>query len=278
MPTREMVTVKYRNFISAKYRNHGYDSSTDLLIFMFLSRGKDLYFWHMGNLIDSRIQKSKTLQDHWNLLFKEFSEVTLALWPGMEEAIGKEKFRDWEKLFDKMRSGDHSSLDDYFELTRDMGKGDHDYEAQYSDYTFYDTRYDLPPIYETCQLNNLPEDISYDWLLAAEEVSLILGARNVNKDCPECVESKERLDKILKRIRKLKKDKLPQYTHDCTNCLFLGRYNEYDLYSCQSSKETTLLARFGNEGGEYRSLLLELLKSTTSDLWREAKKRYEMES
>lgn len=59
----------------------------------------------------------------------------------------------------------------------------------------------------------------------------------------------------------------PQFTHDCTACVFLGRYsrppgqllftlkNEFDLYFCKASNRCldTVVARFGNEGSEYAS-------------------------
>jgi hypothetical protein len=56
----------------------------------------------------------------------------------------------------------------------------------------------------------------------------------------------------------------PRFTHDCDVCIFLGRFKtsewcgkeeEVDLYVCRPEKneETTLVARFGNEGHEYGS-------------------------
>jgi hypothetical protein len=43
----------------------------------------------------------------------------------------------------------------------------------------------------------------------------------------------------------------PRYAHDCSSCVFLGQFGEYDLYFCPG--ETTLLCRFGDEGHEYKS-------------------------
>lgn len=43
----------------------------------------------------------------------------------------------------------------------------------------------------------------------------------------------------------------PRYDHDCSSCVFLGQFGEYDLYFCPG--ETTLLCRFGDEGPEYKS-------------------------
>lgn len=51
----------------------------------------------------------------------------------------------------------------------------------------------------------------------------------------------------------------PVYQHDCEQCHFLGncRGDEddlvYDLYSCTKGPGPTLIARYGDEGHEYRS-------------------------
>lgn len=44
----------------------------------------------------------------------------------------------------------------------------------------------------------------------------------------------------------------PRYPHDGYNSIFLGHYDQYDLYFSKSSRETTVIARFG-KGGEYAS-------------------------
>lgn len=48
----------------------------------------------------------------------------------------------------------------------------------------------------------------------------------------------------------------PRYEHDCKNCVFLGWYDNYDLYYCPTVKggkdAYTVLARFG-EGNDYHS-------------------------
>jgi hypothetical protein len=52
-----------------------------------------------------------------------------------------------------------------------------------------------------------------------------------------------------------------QFTHDCEDCIFIGRYdwgqyeNEptYDLYVCKSRFGWSSIARHGNEGWEYIS-------------------------
>jgi hypothetical protein len=56
----------------------------------------------------------------------------------------------------------------------------------------------------------------------------------------------------------------PQYKHDCETCVFLGRFTdnstytggvdrEYDLYYHQGTIETTVVARFSDEGSDYSS-------------------------
>lgn len=45
-----------------------------------------------------------------------------------------------------------------------------------------------------------------------------------------------------------------RYQHDCSRCLYLGQFEEYDLYYCeQVIGGQTVLARYGNEGSEYLS-------------------------
>jgi hypothetical protein len=41
---------------------------------------------------------------------------------------------------------------------------------------------------------------------------------------------------------------IPQWDHDC-DCAFLGSFGPVDVYQCG----TTILARYGNAGGEYAS-------------------------
>jgi hypothetical protein len=51
----------------------------------------------------------------------------------------------------------------------------------------------------------------------------------------------------------------PQYTHDCEDCVFLGRFENKDLYFCSQnqgkgiSKMPTIISRFGNEPQNYIS-------------------------
>lgn len=44
-----------------------------------------------------------------------------------------------------------------------------------------------------------------------------------------------------------------RYPHDCSQCVFLGLYQEYDLYYCPQIGLPTVLARYGHEGHEYYS-------------------------
>ena len=50
---------------------------------------------------------------------------------------------------------------------------------------------------------------------------------------------------------------LPRFEHDCKKCHFLGQYEKYDLYWCETPSELktldSLLARYGNDGPEYLS-------------------------
>lgn len=43
----------------------------------------------------------------------------------------------------------------------------------------------------------------------------------------------------------------PRFEHDCQNCIFLGGYEEYDLYFCPQGGLPTIIARTSSEGGDY---------------------------
>ena len=45
----------------------------------------------------------------------------------------------------------------------------------------------------------------------------------------------------------------PRFVHDCDKCTFLGQFLEYDLYYCPQGNIPTVIARFGDEGWDYRS-------------------------
>jgi hypothetical protein len=48
----------------------------------------------------------------------------------------------------------------------------------------------------------------------------------------------------------------PQYIHDCDACRYLGRSDDeiFDLYFCaQSDSSLTVIARFSDEGPDYKS-------------------------
>lgn len=49
---------------------------------------------------------------------------------------------------------------------------------------------------------------------------------------------------------------MPQFTHDSDCCTFLGSYDadrSYDLYACVSETQTSVLARYGDDGPDYTS-------------------------
>jgi len=46
----------------------------------------------------------------------------------------------------------------------------------------------------------------------------------------------------------------PRFQHDCVNCIYLGQFKEFDLYFHQAPVgRPTVLARYGDEGHEYKS-------------------------
>jgi len=59
-----------------------------------------------------------------------------------------------------------------------------------------------------------------------------------------------------------------RYEHDCDNCVFLGRWKEFDLYYCPSaeSNNDNFIARYGT-GGSYLSgysIAIEQYKSASN--------------
>ena len=42
-----------------------------------------------------------------------------------------------------------------------------------------------------------------------------------------------------------------RYKHDCDTCTFLGTIDKYDVYNC---KEDSIIARYGSDGAEYKSV------------------------
>jgi hypothetical protein len=44
-----------------------------------------------------------------------------------------------------------------------------------------------------------------------------------------------------------------RYIHDCKKCVFLGCYEEYDLYVHWDDCEKSVIARYGNDGSQYIS-------------------------
>lgn len=46
----------------------------------------------------------------------------------------------------------------------------------------------------------------------------------------------------------------PRFTHDgCPRCVFLGNWEDHDLYFCPQNGMPTVLARYGDEGSHYLS-------------------------
>jgi len=63
----------------------------------------------------------------------------------------------------------------------------------------------------------------------------------------------------------------PKFKHDCEKCIFLGHYNEKDLYFCdQNSTNPTLIQRYSDDSGDYFSAIAivndSLVQSISPDL------------
>lgn len=47
---------------------------------------------------------------------------------------------------------------------------------------------------------------------------------------------------------------MTRYVHDCENCTYLGEFGTFDLYHCDTGTAfPTVIARYGNEGENYKS-------------------------
>ena len=46
----------------------------------------------------------------------------------------------------------------------------------------------------------------------------------------------------------------PKYIHDCEECIYLGTYNETDLYFCDATP--TVISRYSDNGPDYKSGLI----------------------
>jgi len=55
---------------------------------------------------------------------------------------------------------------------------------------------------------------------------------------------------------------MPKYTHDCDACTFLGTFFDHDVYHCGDTLSRSIVARYGNDGPEYASMPLMVLKSS----------------
>ena len=45
----------------------------------------------------------------------------------------------------------------------------------------------------------------------------------------------------------------PLYEHDCDDCVFLGSFQNADLYYHEGRIETTVIARYSSDGPDYSS-------------------------
>lgn len=52
----------------------------------------------------------------------------------------------------------------------------------------------------------------------------------------------------------------PKFKHDCDRCKFLGHVYGCDMYSCPAELGTVLV-RYGNDGPEYSSCILSVMKN-----------------
>ena len=57
----------------------------------------------------------------------------------------------------------------------------------------------------------------------------------------------------------------PLFTHDCSDCTFLGSYNKHDLYHCMQIVGPTIIARWGDSPTDYCSGVEIAAHATTSD-------------
>jgi hypothetical protein len=75
-----------------------------------------------------------------------------------------------------------------------------------------------------------------------------------------------------------------RYIHDCPDCEYLGSYDRplyepHDLYYCPMADGGTILARYGDDGPEYTSFMLELMLNQgsggnwESPLWEAARRK-----
>jgi hypothetical protein len=68
-----------------------------------------------------------------------------------------------------------------------------------------------------------------------------------SETCPFCLKPKAVQDDFVWNLP-------PRYKHDtCSNCQYLGRFNDYDLYYCEGITTKTVLARFSHEPSGYLS-------------------------
>jgi hypothetical protein len=61
--------------------------------------------------------------------------------------------------------------------------------------------------------------------------------------------------KVLRHFSTTPNNPVMRYTHDCEDCIPLGRHGKYDLYYCKQEAmgRPTLIARWGDNGPDYKS-------------------------
>lgn len=62
----------------------------------------------------------------------------------------------------------------------------------------------------------------------------------------------------------------PRFTHDCSNCRFIGSDDEHDFYYCLRAELDmggSVLARYGDEGPEYTSAPVSIARRTREQGW-----------
>lgn len=79
-----------------------------------------------------------------------------------------------------------------------------------------------------------------------------------DKTCHVCMENAETIKALEECAEAYDYEYMPQFKHDSTCCVFLGRYihgvTNFDLYYyCAQQGMPTVLARYGDMGHEYSS-------------------------
>ena len=61
----------------------------------------------------------------------------------------------------------------------------------------------------------------------------------------------------------------PRFAHDCDGCLYLGQYEQFDLYLCPRCDEGSVIARYGDWCGDYSSCPVDCISQmdACAELW-----------